>query len=123
MVICRAGERVGRVREGSQAAFFVTAALGFAEAITADEILRVAFSAVTAGADAVITGRSFDIVRTLANESYKSSVMGHLGFVPRKSTWFGSVRAVGKSVHRGNSNCGIVFGIWKTQGPSPSNAK
>ena len=77
---------------------FVTAALGFAEAVTADEILRTAFAAVTAGADAVITGRGTDTVRMLANEQIP--VVGHLGFVPRKSTWIGSVRAVGKTCRR-----------------------
>ena len=74
---------------------FVTAALGFAEAVTADEILRTAFAAITAGADAVITGRGTDTVQMLADEQIP--VMGHLGFVPRKSTWVGSVRAVGKT--------------------------
>jgi 3-methyl-2-oxobutanoate hydroxymethyltransferase len=93
MVVCRAANVV-RVREGSRRVF-VTAALGFAEAITGDEALRAAFGAVTAGADAVITGRSVDIVRMLANEQIP--VMGHLGFVPRKSTWVGNVRAVGKT--------------------------
>jgi 3-methyl-2-oxobutanoate hydroxymethyltransferase len=43
----------------------------------------------------VITGRSCDIVATLANEQIP--VMGHLGFVPRKSTWVGGVRAFGKT--------------------------
>jgi 3-methyl-2-oxobutanoate hydroxymethyltransferase len=47
MVVCRAAN-VPRVREGSKKVF-VTAALGFAEAITADEILRTAFGAITAG--------------------------------------------------------------------------
>jgi 3-methyl-2-oxobutanoate hydroxymethyltransferase len=93
MVVCRAAN-VPRVREGSSRVF-VTAALGFAEAVTSDELLRGAFSAVTAGADAVITGRSAGIVRLLADEEIP--VMGHVGFVPRKSTWVGSVRAVGKS--------------------------
>lgn len=93
MVVCRAAN-VARVREGSRRVF-VTAALGFAAAITSDEILRTAFSAVTAGADAVITGRGYEVVRMLADESIP--VMGHLGFVPRKSTWVGSVRAVGKT--------------------------
>jgi 3-methyl-2-oxobutanoate hydroxymethyltransferase len=73
----------------------VTAALGFADAVTADEILRMAFSAITAGADAVITGRGYDTVRLLADEQIP--VMGHLGFVPRKSTWVGGVRMVGKT--------------------------
>ena len=59
---------------------------------TQREILRTAFSAITSGADAVITGRGFDTVRMLANE--RIPVMGHLGFVPRKSTWVGSIRAV-----------------------------
>jgi 3-methyl-2-oxobutanoate hydroxymethyltransferase len=82
MVVCRAAN-VARMRDGSRKVF-VTAALGFGDAITGDEILRTAFSAIVAGADAVITGRSFDTVRTLAKEQIP--VMGHLGFIPRKST-------------------------------------
>ena len=93
MVICRAAS-VARVREGSQRVF-VSAALGFAEAVTADEILRTAFAAITGGADAVLTSRGAETVRALAHEQIP--VVGHLGFVPRKSTWIGGVRAVGKS--------------------------
>ena len=93
MVVCRAAN-VARVREGSQRVF-VTAALGFAEAVTADEILRTAFAAITGGADAVLTSRGSETVRALAHEQIP--VVGHLGFVPRKSTWVGGVRAVGKS--------------------------
>ncbi len=94
MITCRAAN-VRHVRQGSEAVF-VTAALGFAEAITDDEILRAAFGALTDGADAVITGRRLDIVSLLASEDIP--VMGHLGFVPRKSTWVGKVRGVGRSV-------------------------
>jgi 3-methyl-2-oxobutanoate hydroxymethyltransferase len=93
MAVCRAAN-VGLVREGSQR-LFVTAALGFAEAVTADEILRTAFSAITGGADAVLTSRGSETVRSLADEQIP--VVGHLGFVPRKSTWVGGVRAVGKT--------------------------
>lgn len=93
MVVCRA-VNVPKVREGSRKVF-VTAALGFADAITAEEVLRTAFSAIVAGADAVITGRGWDTVKMLAAEQIP--VMGHLGFVPRKSTWIGGVRAVGKT--------------------------
>jgi len=63
--------------------------------VTSDEILRTALSAITTGADAVITGRGYDTVRMLADEQIP--VMGHLGFVPRKSTWVGGIRAVGKT--------------------------
>lgn len=93
MVVCRASN-VARVREGSTAVF-VTAALGFAEAITADEILRTAFTAVTAGADAVLCSRGLASVKMLADEQIP--VIGHLGLVPRKSTWLGAVRAAGKT--------------------------
>ena len=93
MVVCRAAN-VARVREGSRRVF-VTAALGFSEAITSDEVLRAAFAAVVAGADAVITGRSYELVAILAAEQVP--VVGHLGFVPRKSTWIGGVRAVGNT--------------------------
>ena len=93
MVVCR-GANVRAVRAGSQRVF-VTAALGFTQAVTADEMLRAAFDAISAGADAVITARGYEMVRLLAAESIP--VVGHLGFVPRKSTWFGAVRAVGKT--------------------------
>jgi ketopantoate hydroxymethyltransferase len=86
MVVCRAGN-VRRVREGSRHVF-VTAALGFAEAVTPDEILRAAFSAITGGADAVLTSRGSETVRALAAEQIP--VVCHLG-------WVGAVRAVGKT--------------------------
>ena len=92
MVTCRASN-VAEVRRGSQIVF-ITAALGFAEAITDEEILRTAFKAVTNGADAVLTGRRLDVVELLASEDIP--VVGHLGFVPRKSTWVGKVRGVGR---------------------------
>lgn len=94
MLVCRAAN-VAHVRAGARGAF-ITAALGFANAITDDEILRTAFSALVDGADAVLTGRRLEIVSLLAAEDIP--VVGHLGFVPRKSTWVGEVRAVGKSV-------------------------
>ena len=93
MVVCR-GANVRQVRAGSQRVF-VTAALGFTQAVTADDMLRAAFVAIEAGADAVITARSHEMVRALTAESIP--VVGHLGFVPRKSTWVGGVRAVGKT--------------------------
>jgi 3-methyl-2-oxobutanoate hydroxymethyltransferase len=93
MLVTRA-RNVQTVRKGSKT-LFVTAALGFADAVTADEILRTAFKALTDGADAVITARGMDMVAMLAAEDIP--VMGHLGLVPRKSTWVGKLRAFGKT--------------------------
>jgi 3-methyl-2-oxobutanoate hydroxymethyltransferase len=93
MVVTRA-RNVETVRKGSKRVF-VTAALGFADAVTRDEIMRTAFKALTDGADAVITARGLDTVSMLAAEDIP--VMGHLGLVPRKSTWVGKLRAFGKT--------------------------
>ena len=44
-----------------------------------------------------MTARSMDVVSMLAKEDVP--VMGHLGLVPRKSTWIGGLRAVGKNMN------------------------
>ena len=73
MVVCLA-DSVPSVREGSSR-IFVTAAIDFG--------------------GAVITARRIDAVRLLADEDIP--VIGHLGFVPKKSTLYGGVRGVGKT--------------------------
>ncbi len=93
MVVCMAGA-VPAVREGSSRVF-VTAAIDFDGAVTPDDLLGAAFSALSDGADAVITARGMGCVEALAAEDVP--VMGHLGFVPKKSTLYGGVRAVGKT--------------------------
>jgi 3-methyl-2-oxobutanoate hydroxymethyltransferase len=93
MVVCMS-DFVPAVRAGSQRVF-VTAAIDFSGAVTEDDLLRDALRALGDGADAVITARGLDGVRRLAAEDIP--VMGHLGFVPKKSTLYGGVRAVGRT--------------------------
>ncbi len=93
MVVCLAAA-LPDVREGSSR-LFVTAAIDFDGAVTEDDLLGAAFAALGAGADAVITARGLSCVRRLSAEDIP--VMGHLGFVPKKSTLYGGVRAVGKT--------------------------
>ena len=93
MVVCMS-DFVPAVRKGSQRVF-LTAAIDFSGAVTTDDLLRDALAALGAGADAVITARGLDGIRRLAHEEIP--VMGHLGFVPKKSTLFGGVRAVGRT--------------------------
>ena len=94
-MIAGSASKTAEVRKGSKNLFF-TAALELHNYPTADDIMRGAFKALGEGADAVITPRSLDIVTMLAKEDVP--VMGHLGLVPRKSTWIGGLRAVGKNV-------------------------
>ena len=93
MVVCMSSS-VPAVRQGSSRVF-VTSAIDFTGAISVDELLGVALDSLSAGADAVITARRLDVVRRLADEDIP--VMGHLGFVPKKSTLHGGIRAVGKT--------------------------
>ena len=81
-------------REGGMH-LFLTAAIALADHPTADDVLREAFQAMAAGADAVMTQRPLPVVEMLAREDIP--VLGHLGLVPRKSTWIGGLRAVGKT--------------------------
>jgi 3-methyl-2-oxobutanoate hydroxymethyltransferase len=93
MVVCLAAS-VSDVRRGSSR-LFVTAAIDFGGEVTLDDLLATAFRSLSAGADAVITARRFDAVRLLAAEGVP--VMGHLGFVPKRSTQVGGVRPVGRN--------------------------
>lgn len=99
MVVCMS-DSVAAVREGSSRVF-VTAAIDFSGAVSDDDLLGTAYSALTSGADAVITARRLEAVRRIADEDIP--VMGHLGFVPKKSTLFGGVRAVGKTAGEATS--------------------
>jgi len=92
MVVCLAAS-VPEVRRGSSR-LFVTAAIDFGGEVTLDDLLATAFRSLSAGADAVITARRFDAVRLLAAEGVP--VMGHLGFVPKRSSQLGGVRRVGR---------------------------
>jgi 3-methyl-2-oxobutanoate hydroxymethyltransferase len=82
------------VRKGAPNTF-ITAALFAGRFITNEEILRGAFDVMMAGADSVLTPRSFDVVEMLAKEGMQ--VQGHVGMVPSMSTKYGGIRTVGKT--------------------------
>ena len=77
------------------AEIFLTASLKWQSFNSKTEIMKAAVNALEMGADAVITQRSLKIISHLAEEGIP--VMGHLGLVPRKSSWLGGLRAVGKT--------------------------
>ena len=93
MIICNSAN-VEAVRSADTPQF-LTAAIGLPDFATIDDVLREALRSLSLGADAVLTARSMDVVRALAREDIP--VMGHLGLVPRKSTWSGGLRAIGTS--------------------------
>ena len=93
LVMGNAGH-AAEVRAGAPEMFY-TAALGLPDFPTEGDVLRAAFRAMEDGADSVYTARGPHIVEMLAREEIP--VMCHLGLVPRKSTWKGGLRAIGKT--------------------------
>lgn len=81
------------VRQGAPDMFF-TAAVSLPDHPTETDVLRAAFAAMKDGADSVYTARGAHIVEMLAREEIP--VMCHLGLVPRRSTWKGGLRAIGR---------------------------
>jgi len=75
---------------------FLTAAYGIndPEIASEDAAIAAGFQALTDGADAIYTGLSCERVKALARE--KIPCIGHVGYVPYRSSWYGGVRAIGK---------------------------
>lgn len=74
---------------------FLTIGLAYGDHTSTSEVLRAAFQALRHRADAIYSGSSLEFVRAMANEGIP--VVGHVGLVPYKSTWFGGFKAVGKT--------------------------
>lgn len=75
---------------------FMTFCLPPTLAASESEALRAAFNAMDAGADGVYCAWSMQFIGVLAAAGIP--VQGHAGLVPRKSTWTGGLRAVGKTI-------------------------
>ncbi len=74
---------------------FLTIGLAYGDYTSTSEVLRGGFQALRHRADAVYCGSSLEFVRAMASEGIP--VVGHVGFVPYKSTWSGGFKAVGKT--------------------------
>jgi 3-methyl-2-oxobutanoate hydroxymethyltransferase len=74
---------------------FFTIGLVYGDYATADECVRGGYKALRNGADAVYCPGSLASVKAMADEGIP--VVGHVGFIPYKATWFGGFKAVGKT--------------------------
>lgn len=63
---------------------------------TKDDALKHSYKAMELGADGIIFQGSLNHIEVLSNAGIP--VQGHIGLVPRKSTWTGGIRAVGKTL-------------------------
>jgi 3-methyl-2-oxobutanoate hydroxymethyltransferase len=65
-------------------------------AATADEAVRIGYDAMAIGADAIMCQWSPRFIEAAREAGVP--VQGHAGLVPRRSTWTGGLRAVGKTL-------------------------
>ena len=82
------------IRAAAPDTFLTVGCFGAISYSDADAV-RVATGAMASGGDAVYTGACLDRVRAIAGEHIP--VVGHVGFVPYRRTWYGGVRAIGKT--------------------------
>lgn len=88
-------ENVEMVRASAPDIFLTVGAMT-PEAYCSDaDAIRLAIDRISRGADAVYSGASIDRIRACANE--KIPMVGHVGLVPYRSSWYGGMRAVGKT--------------------------
>ncbi len=74
---------------------FAGTGINWADHATPDDILREAIRCMELGVDMFFTNRSYDVVEMLAKENIP--VQAHMGLVPSFSTWYGGLRAFGRT--------------------------
>ena len=75
---------------------FMNYAMSLTAYASETEALRAAFDAMEGGADSIMCQWSPHFIEAVASAGVP--IQGHVGLVPRKSTWTGGLRAVGKTV-------------------------
>ncbi len=92
-MICTMGWQADVMRQAAPNTFMI-GAVGGCEASDEDAI-KAGQGAIHKGADAVYTGVSTHRVKAMARE--KIAVVGHIGLVPYRASWYGGLRAIGKT--------------------------
>jgi 3-methyl-2-oxobutanoate hydroxymethyltransferase len=95
MMVTSESNDVKGIRAAAPNTFFTVGFLGSAKYATADDAVRFGFKALSDGGDAIYAGVSLKSVEAMANEAIP--VVGHVGFIPYKNSWFGGFKAVGKT--------------------------
>ncbi len=88
-------EFVSDIRVAAPNTFLVLGSVNDPEQADESGAISAGFKALEAGGDAVYSSLSPTLVAAMAREHIP--VIGHVGYVPYRSSWFGGARAVGKT--------------------------
>ena len=93
LLVAVGNEGADAIRQAAPDTFLV---LGISELVASKkDAVKAGLKLLQRGADAVYTGASISLVTAMAQESIP--VIGHVGLVPYRSSWFGGFKAVGKT--------------------------
>ena len=74
---------------------FLTVGLPYGKYITETDIVRRSFELLKVGADAIYCPQGNKLIKAITDEGIP--VVGHSGFIPYKSTFYGGFKAFGKT--------------------------
>ena len=94
MIVSSENNDVTGIRKAAKNTFF-TVGLKYGKYLTEYDILKRSFFLYENGADAIYCPQSINYVSAIASEGIP--VVGHTGFIPYKSTFYGGFRAYGKT--------------------------
>jgi len=86
---------IPQIRAAAPNTFLIGAMLATEAAQSESNAIKHAQEILSQGADAIYTGISTDKVKALSKEFIP--VVGHVGMVPYRNTWYGGFKAVGKT--------------------------
>jgi Ketopantoate hydroxymethyltransferase len=94
MIVSSENNDIEGIRNSAQNTF-LTVGLQYGKYLNELEILRRCFFLYENGADAIYCPQSNKLIKSIANEGIP--VVGHTGFIPYKSTFYGGFKACGKN--------------------------
>ena len=94
MIVSSENNNISEIRKCASNTFF-TVGLSYGKYLNEYEILKRAFLLFENGADAIYCPQSYRFIKAIADEGIP--VVGHTGFIPYKSTYYGGFKAYGKT--------------------------
>jgi 3-methyl-2-oxobutanoate hydroxymethyltransferase len=102
MIVSSENNDVAGIRSVAQNTFF-TVGLQYGKYLSEYEIISRAFFLFENGADAIYCPQSIKFIKAISDEGIP--VVGHTGFIPYKSTFYGGFKAYGKNA----KEAGIIY--------------
>tara|TARA_Y200000002_G_C22623423_1_gene639212 strand:+ start:463 stop:1251 length:789 start_codon:yes stop_codon:yes gene_type:complete len=99
MIVSSEKNNITGIREAAKNTFF-TVGLNYGKYLNEYDILKRSFFLYENGADAIYCPQSVKYVSAIAREGIP--VVGHTGFIPYKSTFYGGFKAYGKTAKEAN---------------------